>query len=184
MPDSVAIMRTAPALIIALVFAACSPGSGDATTTSVVFVEAIPRPTSTSSTSTTVAAEIPDLCAPSTFFPQIVPDSVVAGVPDTADVPIDEFSLIAGTYAASQFDAEGNPVIMMIRGALPPRQFSGETDTVMVLNEIPAVIGSIGDGFWAAAWALPPGERCDLYSLIFYPPVDEASVPAVVESIG
>ena len=85
--------------------------------------------------------------------------------------------------AASLFDAAGDPVLAMIRGALPPRQFTDETEVVEIFERIPAVVGPIGDGFWAAAWAIPPGERCDLFSLIFYPPVESDEVIEVTASL-
>ncbi len=92
-----------------------------------------------------------------------MPERVVSGVPDTADVEFDEFTVLAGAFA----------VLVMIRGALPPRQFTGESQADEILDGIPSVVGPIGDGYWAAAGAIPPGERCDFFSIIFYPPVLE-----------
>ena len=112
-----------------------------------------------------------------------MPDRVVPGVPETADVEFDEFTLIEGAFTASRFDEAGDPVLAVIRGALPPRQFTEEHQVIEVLDGIPALVGPIGDGYWASAWAIPPGDRCDLYSLIFYPPVDEAEVLEVAASV-
>ena len=91
--------------------------------------------------------------------------------------------MLSGAFTAIRFDEAGSTVLVMIRGALPPRQFTGESQVVEILDGIPSVVGPIGDGYWAAAWAIPPGERCDLFSLIFYLPVQEAEVVAVTGSI-
>lgn len=176
-------MRTA-LLLTVLVLVACSGGTGEQPTdTTVVFVDPIPRPSS-STTTTTEPVEVVDLCNAPPFLPRVVPARVVAGVPETSSIEFDEFTVIEGAWTASQFDADGEIVLVLIRGALPPRRFTGDTEAVSILDEIPAVVGPIGDGYWAAAWALPPGDRCDLYSLIFYPPVDVEEITAVVESVG
>ena len=113
----------------------------------------------------------------------MLPDRVVDGLPDSSQVAFDEFTVIAGAFSAIQFDEAGELVVVMIRGALPPRQFTDQHEVVEVLDGIPAQVGPIGDGYWAAAWALPPGDRCDLYSLIFYPPVTHEEAVAVAESV-
>ena len=174
-------MRSARWLLLVLV-ASCSFGdSGDVSTTVQTVPALPPLPSSTIPTTTTdpPLAVCPDLQS----FPSQLPARVVSGLPDTSEVAFDEFTVIEGTFAALRFDADGQPVMAMIRGALPPRQFTEESQVVEVLDGIPALVGPIGDGYWAAAWAIPPGDRCDLYSLIFYPPVEPSEALSVTASV-
>ena len=179
-------MRSAPfakSLAVVMVLAACSGGSGDGSTSTRATLGAVISATEPTSTTTTTTLPPLELCDAVESFPQIMPARVVAGVPETADVDFDEFTLIAGAINAIRFDEAGAPVLVMIRGALPPRQFTEDHQVIEILDGIPALVGPIGDGYWASAWAVPPGERCDLYSLIFYPPVDEAEVLEVAASV-
>jgi len=171
-------------LIGLLIVSACSLGNGaDGTTTVVTLgsLATITEPTTTTAPVTTVAAL--ETCEAPASTPTIMPERVVPEMPDPGTIEFDDFTRIAGTYAAIRFDETGSPVLLMIRGALPPRQFTSDTETVSVLGDIPALVGPIGDGYWAAAWAIPPGDRCDLYSLIFYPPVEPETALGVTESL-
>ena len=176
-------MRALP-LICVLVFAACSNGTAGETTT-VVTLGSLPTITeaTTASTPAPTSAEL-DSCDPPDTLPRVMPDRVVPDMPDPSVVEFDEFTLIAGTHTAMRFDEAGDTVLVIIRGALPPRQFTGESERVEILDGIPALVGPIGDGYWAAAWAIPPGDRCDLYSLIFYPPADADTALEVTASVG
>jgi hypothetical protein len=48
---------------------------------------------------------------------------------------------------------------------------------------IRAVVGPFDDGKWVAAWFEGEGERCDLYTMVFYPPVEPAEVETALASI-
>ena len=174
-------MRLAPFLVMLVIASSCSVTSTEPTT-STSFVN-IGRTAPTDGSTTSSTSPPLEICESIERFPQTMPDRVVSGVPETANVDVDEFTVLAGAFTAIRFDEEGLSVLVMIRGALPPRQFTGESQVVEILDGIPSVVGPIGDGYWAAAWAIPPGERCDLYSLIFYPPVDESEVLEVTASI-
>ena len=181
--DTVSLMRSAAALMIGLFVAARSFGSSNATTASTVvtlpaFTTTEPPPTTTTTTEPPL-----EICDPLETFPGILPERVVVGLPETGDVDFDEFTLLEGAFTAMRFDEAGDPVLVMIRGALPPRQFTAESEVVEILDGIPSLVGPIGDGYWAAAWALPPGDRCDLYSLIFYPPTSSEEGLEVIASV-
>ncbi len=169
-------------LSIALVVTACSGGAADTTTSSRVTLPALITTTEATSPPSTEAPLA--LCPDIETFPRVLPEQVVPGVPETSSVELDEFTLIEGAFTAIRFDADGDPVLVAIRGALPPRQFTADSEVVEILGGIPALVGPIGDGYWAAAWAIPPGDRCDLYSLIFYPPVDRDTAIEVTASVG
>jgi len=185
-PDSVWLMRPISAVCCALLVfgclaSACSFGSADdPTTTQVVTVPALI--TLTEATTTTTEPPL-SICDAVDSFPEVMPERVVSGLPDASSVPFDEFTLLAGAFTAMRFDASGDPVLVMIRGALPPRQFTEPSEVVEILDGVPSLVGPIGDGFWAAAWAIPPGDRCDLYSLIFYPPISPEEALAVAGSV-
>ena len=42
------------------------------------------------------------------------------------------------------------------------------------------VVGPHDDGTWVAGWFEAPGERCDLYTMVFYPPVAPEDVEQVI----
>ena len=176
-------MRSA-LLALALVAVSCSlTASDEPTPSSLQTLPTLPPTVPTTIATTTSTLPPLELCQEPGSFPTVLPDRVVDGLPDSSQVAFDEFTLIEGAFSAMRFDEVGTLVVVMIRGALPPRQFTGEHQVVHVLEEIPAQVGPIGDGYWAAAWALPPGDRCDLYSLIFYPPVTHEEAVAVTESV-
>jgi hypothetical protein len=171
-------MRTALAAML-LVVAAC--GSASATTMTTT------RPTSTtvgtasttsvaSSEPSTTTTEILDLCEAPHFFPAVLPAAAVDETPAFGDVPFDQFTVIPGAWIGMRNDAAANPVMVLIRGALPPVQFTAEIEPITILDGVPAALGPLEDGFWAVAFALAPDDRCELYSLILYPPTsaDEA----------
>jgi len=81
-------------------------------------------------------------------------------------------------------DENGNPVMVLIRGALPPVQFSADIEPITILDGVPAALGPLEDGFWGVAWALSPDDRCDLYSLILYPPTSADQARGVALSLA
>lgn len=158
-----------------MILAACGSSDTPPTTT-----EAAPAVTSSATTSTTAPSttttEVLDLCAPAEFFPAVLPAAAVDETPDFEDVPFDQFTVIPGAWIGMRNDGAGQPVMVLIRGALPPVQFTEDIEPITILDGAPAALGPLPDGFWAVAFALAPDDRCELYSLIFYPPTsaDEA----------
>jgi hypothetical protein len=46
-----------------------------------------------------------------------------------------------------------------------------------------AVAGPFPDGKWVVAWYEGDGTRCDLYTMVFYPPVAASEVEATIGSM-
>jgi hypothetical protein len=162
------------ALAIVLLLAGCS---SPATTS--------PPPPSTVETtttsSTTTAVELINACDPPTFFPTVLPATVSATQPSTSQIQLDQFTTLPGTTIRVWSGDSGQPVMVMIRGTLPPEKWTAAPEHVTVRG-IDAALGPLQDGVWAAAWYEGP-DSCDEYSLIFYPPVDTDEARAVAESM-
>jgi hypothetical protein len=98
-------------------------------------------------------------------------------------VELDEFTSIGGTTSILWVDAAGEVAVALIRGTLPPEDWPGERGEVNVAG-LRAVVGPFADGRWVAAWFEEEGsERCDRYTMVFYPPVDSSEVELSLASI-
>lgn len=93
---------------------------------------------------------------------------------DTTDEP-DEFQSVGGTHVRLWVNEEGATSIALIRGTLPPQQFPAERGEVEVAGTR-GVAGPYPDGRWVVAWFNEPADRCDEYTMVFYPPVSPAEV--------
>lgn len=177
-------MRSAAALLIVVLVAGC--GSSDAASDETTAAPTLATTAAAASEPSTTTTEILSICEPAEFFPALLPERAVDETPDFADVPFDEFTIIPGAWIGMRNDADGSPVMVLIRGALPPVKFTDDIEPIEILDGVPAALGPLEDGFWAVAWALSPDERCDLYSLIFYPPtsIDEARQVALSLTAG
>jgi hypothetical protein len=103
--------------------------------------------------------------------------------PAPADaVELDDFTSIGGTTSILWVDAAGEVAVALIRGTLPPEEWPGERGAVDVAGSR-AVVGPFSDGRWVAAWFEGEGQRCDLYTMVFYPPVDAEEVELSLASI-
>lgn len=167
-------MRTALACL--LLVAACGSTAAPTTTTTLPPTTAAPSSTTTTTEPLTTTTEVLELCDAPAFFPAVLPAAAVDETPDFADVPFDQFTVIPGAWIGMRNDADANPVMVLIRGALPPVQFTADIEPITILDGVPAALGPLPDGFWAVAFALAPDDRCELYSVILYPPTsaDEA----------
>jgi hypothetical protein len=96
-------------------------------------------------------------------------------------VPLDLFTTLPGTTIRFWSDPSGDPVMVMIRGSLPPEKWTGTPEHITVRG-IDAAFGPLPDGVWAVAWYEGP-DTCDEYSVIFYPPVDTEEAKVVAESM-
>jgi len=176
-------MRSALALVCVVWLAACSGGSStSSTTTSVPATTTTEAPTTTSRASTTTT-EVLELCDAPEFFPAVLPAAAVDETPAFEDVPFDQFTVVPGAWIGMRNDESGNPVMVLIRGALPPVQFTEEIEPITILDGAPAALGPLGDGYWAVAFALAPDDRCELYSLVLYPPTSADEARAVALSL-
>jgi len=167
-------MKTALVAIAAVLIAACSPEpatTATAPTTTTV-------PTTAAITTTT---SVLDVCDPPDFLPTVLPTRVAGDQPESRDVLFDQFTTIPGTTIRLWAGASGSPVMVMIRGALPPERWTATPERISVRG-VDAALGPLQDGVWAVAWFEGP-DVCDEYSLIFYPPADPPEIRAVAESL-
>ncbi|HEX9763367.1 MAG TPA: hypothetical protein VGA97_09740 [Acidimicrobiia bacterium] len=161
-------------LIIALL-AACS-GNADPTITTTA-------PATTSQTSATApTTTLPPECPSVPYSVSRLPQRVTAEPAPADTVELDEFTSIGGTTSVLWVDAAGEVAVALIRGTLPLEDWPGERGQVDVAG-VPAVVGPFDDGRWVAAWFEEEGERCDLYTMVFYPPVDASEVELSLASI-
>lgn len=154
---------------------ACSGGTGEITTV-------MTEPPSTTVASTTSTTEPPPPCPPAPYELGFLPPSVEpAEASDTVDEP-DEFTSIGGTHVRIWVGAEDHTAIALVRGALPPRQFPAERGEVDIAGSR-GVAGPYPDGRWVVAWFNEPGDRCDQYTMVFYPPVSPTEVEETLASM-
>src|SRR5690606_6628375 len=72
--------------------------------------------------------------------------------------------------------------IALVRGALPPQEWPSDRGEVEVAGGR-AVAGPYPDGRWVVAWFNEPGDRCDQYTMVFYPPVSPAEVEETLANL-
>ncbi|MGI8518153.1 MAG: hypothetical protein ACR2ME_07430 [Acidimicrobiia bacterium] len=168
-------MHRVASILVALAVAAC--GSEAGVTTSVVVSTSV-DPSSTTST----AAPLVE-CPPLEYQVTELPTRVTGEASDLGDIELDEFTAIGGTRSVFWVTSDGTLAIALIRGTLPPADWPGERGQVDVAGT-DAVVGPFDDGKWVAAWFEGDGsDRCDLYTMVFYPPVEDFEVELTLRGI-
>lgn len=162
-------------LTLAALAAACSDG-GAATTT----VEA-PSTTTTLAETTTTVERLADCPAPPYDIGSF-PSGISSDQIPVEDLPFDDYTIVPGSSSEIWLAEDGSLAMALIRGALPPEQWPGESQIVEI-DGVDARVGPFESGEWVVAWFEQPGERCDQYTLVFYPPVDPQEVKATIESM-
>lgn len=158
--------------LVVLVLVACSAGAETTTTGGPVPTLTPLLSTTVPNTATTVPP--PPCPAPPYELNYLPPAVVAAEAEDTADEP-DEFTSIGGTNVAVWVNSDNQTAIALVRGSLPPRDWPAERGEVEVAGS-DGVAGPYPDGRWVVAWFNDPGERCDQYTMVFYPPVSPQEV--------
>ena len=139
--------------------------------------------TSTADTSTTTEPPPPVVaCGDAPFVPSVLPDGVTEEGPDVSSIPFDIYTTISGTSTSVWSGDEGEPLLVIVRGSLPPVPEWLNAPEVITVRDTDAALGQLPDGVWGVAWFEGP-DRCDEYSIILYPPADAASVQAIAESL-
>lgn len=162
-----------------LFLAACS-GVAVITTTTSVPDDAPSTVTPPPATTSTVLPTI-EACPEVPFRPLVTPDRVAGSETDPADLGDDPYTTIPGTSLRLWIDADSKPVMALIRGTLPPESWAGPTARAEVLRE-DAALGPLPGDRWAVAW-FESTDRCDLYTLLLYPPTSAAEALEVAESL-
>jgi hypothetical protein len=155
-------------LIGVVLLAACSGVSADSTTT------APPSPSTTSTVAETTTTEPPPDCPAAPYDLSILPVGVGQGTLDTALEP-DVWTSVPGSNTTFIPRNDDTVAIALIRGTLPAVDWPGEKGEVSI-DGTRAAVGPHPDGTWVAGWFEEPGERCDRYTMVFYPPWNPADV--------
>lgn len=158
------IKRLSAALL--LICAACA-GAGQATTTT----EAATSTTTPSDTTSTIPVECP---APP-YELGFLPFGVGQGDVDVTELGPDVWTSVPGTQTTFIPRSDDTVAIALIRGTLPAVDWPGEKGLVSI-DGTEGAVGPHPDGTWVAGWFEAPGERCDLYTMVFYPPWNPAEV--------
>jgi len=156
-------------LVGALLIAACSGGGADPSTTTPTL-----GPTTTSTVAQTATTEPPTACPEPPYAVPVLPVGVGQGTIDTTVEP-DVWTSVPGTSAELFPRSDETIAIALIRGTLPAVDWPAEKGEVSI-DGTRAVVGPHPDGTWVAGWYEEPGERCDQYTMVFYPPWNPSDV--------
>jgi len=159
-------------LVLLLVFA-CSTPTAETTTTTTT-------PTSTAAATTT---EPPVECPPPPYQVGFLPVGVGSAVLDPGQIEPDVWTSVPGTSATLWGREDGTVAMALIRGTLPAVDWPAEKGEVTI-DGTRGVAGPHPDGTWVSGWFEAPGERCDLYTLVVYPPVSPDEVEQVIEGMN
>ncbi|MFQ5522696.1 MAG: hypothetical protein ACE5F5_03860 [Acidimicrobiia bacterium] len=158
-----------------LVVAACTATTLGTTTT-------VP-PTSSTTPSSPTTTEKPPQCPPAPYELEFLPAGVGTGSLDTEVIEPDVWTSVGGTHSTLIGRTDGNVAIALIRGTLPAVDWPGPKGEVSI-DGTRAAVGPHPDGTWVAGWFEAPGERCDLYTMVFYPPWNPKDVEAVLAGMN
>lgn len=161
--------------MIALLASACTDGGAVSTTT-----QSPPTPTTVPETTTTVERLVD--CPAPPYDISSFPSGVSSDQVPVSDLPFDDYTIVPGSSSEIWLADDGSLAMALIRGALPPEQWPGDSQIVEI-DGVDARVGPFESGEWVVAWFEEPGERCDQYTLVFYPPVDPQEVRATIDSM-
>lgn len=150
--------RSLPFLLLLIL--ACAD-AGSATTTTAAATTTI-----TLATSTTAP---PVECPPPPYELGSLPVGVGTSVLDAGEIEPDVWTSVPGS-SATLWGRDEDVAIALIRGTLPAVEWPGDRGEVSI-DGTRGVAGPHPDGTWVAGWFEAPGERCDLYTMVFYTPV-------------
>lgn len=164
-----------PAFLILV--AGCTAGAADTTTTT-----AVPTTTTTAPTTTTTT-EPPVQCPAAPYELTELPLGVGEGDIGSDEIEPDVWTSVPGTHTTFVPRSDGTLAIAMIRGTLPAVDWPAEKGEVFI-DGTRAAVGPHPDGTWVAGWFEEPGARCDLYTMVFYPPWNPQDVEAVLDGMN
>jgi hypothetical protein len=172
-------VKRALAVSLFVLLAACAGNPVEETSTTTTE----PPSTSTTTTvgSTTSTAEV-RTCPPAPYRLGFVPVTVGSDAIDPAEVQPDAWTSVGGSRTTFYGRRDGTVAIAVIRGTLPAVDWPGEKGVVDV-DGVEAAVGPHPDGTWVMGWYVEPAERCDLYTMVFYPPWAPTEVEQVIEEM-
>jgi hypothetical protein len=165
-------MRTAVAILIALSLLGCA-AEAETTTT--------PPATTTTTGVPITTTTLPRPCPPAPYEIGYLPVDFDAGF-DPGVVEPDVWTSVGGTHTTFYGRSDGSVAVALVRGTLPAVDWPGEKGETTV-DGARAAVGPHPDGTWVAGWYLEPRERCDLYTMVFYPPWAPSEVEQVILSM-
>ncbi|REK40725.1 MAG: hypothetical protein DWQ20_01330 [Actinobacteria bacterium] len=165
--------------VVSVLLAACSTGSGSTTTAPEVTTTLAETTTTAGSTSST---EPPVQCPAAPYELTTLPSGVGEGILDPDTIPPDVWTSIGGTHTTFWGRPDGTVAIALIRGTLPAIDWPGDKGEVFV-DGTRAAVGPHPDGTWVMGWFEEPRARCDLYTMVFYPPVTPPEVESTIEGM-
>jgi hypothetical protein len=165
--------------VVMLVAASCASQTVDSTTSAPTTTTA-PSTTSTVAETTTTAPAVDCPAAP--YDLTVLPFGIGQGLLDPDDIEPDVWTSVGGTNTTFLGRSDGTVAIALIRGTLPAVDWPGDRGEVSI-DGTRAVAGPHPDGTWVVGWFEAPGERCDLYTMVFYPPVAPTEVEETLEGI-
>lgn len=160
--------------IAVLVLAACSNGAADDTTTT-----STPPSTTTTTAPASTTTTTPPECPAAPYELTSLPQGVGEGQLETDALEPDVWTSVAGTQTTFVPRSDDTVAVALVRGTLPPVDWPGEKGEISV-DGTRAAVGPHPDGTWVAGWFEEPGERCDQYTMVFYPPWAPSDVEEVL----
>lgn len=155
--------------------ASCSTTS---TTTTGAESTTTSLPTTTTSASTSSTEPVVQ-CPTAPYELTSLPTGVGQGILDPDTIEPDVWTSIGGTHTTFWGRPDGTLAIALIRGTLPAVDWPGDKGEVFV-DGTRAAVGPHPDGTWVMGWFEEPRARCDLYTMVFYPPVAPEEVEATI----
>lgn len=158
-----------------LVVVGCSAAAVETTTS-------VSTTTTAVVSATTTTTEPPVECPPAPYELDFLPVEVGHTTLDPDEIEPDVWTSVGGTQTTFWGREDGTVGIALVRGTLPPVDWPNEKGDAEV-DGTPVVVGPHPDGTWVAGWFEQPEGRCDLYAMVFYPPVSPAEVEQVLEGM-
>jgi hypothetical protein len=166
-------MRRALLISLTSILVACNSSAGTTTTAAAPTTTGIP-------VSTTAP---PVECPAAPYELGFLPVGIGSDTVDPEEIELDDWTSVGGTDTTFYGHSDGTVAIALIRGTLPAIDWPDEKGEVDI-DGTRGVVGPHPDGTWVAGWYEAPGERCDLYTMVFYAPWNPSDVEAVIEGMN
>jgi hypothetical protein len=160
-------------IVVFLLLTACSNTGEEPTTTSSL------PPSTTTTVPVSTTSSPPTECPSAPYELNFLPPGVGEGDLETESLEPDVWTSVAGSRTTFVPRSDGTVAIALVRGTLPPVDWPGDKGEINI-DGTRAAVGPHPDGTWVAGWFEEPAERCDLYTMVFYPPWAPSDVEDVL----